>query len=79
MENIFSAYVTQVKFFLNHDLIVLTFNRNWAVSFGMSNENKILNLKVFDFVNKTYTKSGHYLDELRSLFHNYLYVFLTKD
>ena len=56
------------KFSVNQDIEILTFNRNWAVSIGMSNENKILNLKVFDFVNKTYTNSGHYLDEVKKPF-----------
>ena len=47
---------------------LLEFNASRAIALGYSNDGKIINLRVFNFDNNTFTNSGHYLTEKRKPF-----------
>ena len=50
------------RYVVNEDLKILSFDKNIAITISYSNNDAILNLKIFNFKEQTYTQSGHYLD-----------------
>lgn len=56
---------TNQKFPSIGNLRVLSFNNDYSISVAITNDGKIINILLFDFKNKIYTISGHYVNEKR--------------
>jgi hypothetical protein len=54
---------TSQKFPSLGNLKVLSFNNDYSISVVITNDGKIMNILLFDFKNKVYTTSGHYINE----------------